>query len=352
MANVTMKEIARISGWSLGTVSRVLSDASGVNEQAREEVLQTARRLNYQKNDIASALRQKKPDGILIVVIGDGSPIYDQLSLRLKERLESSSKRVHLLRVRPDQDEGQLTLEQMRQAMPGAIVFLAARREKLRRLYGRIPIPAVSVGADLENWPDTNLVSLSLPDTEIFQQVTESFFEQDKKHIGVIMNDRFSYTELADRFLGIQYAFYSRDLILDADHMTTIQPSTYEGGYLGLTKLYKNNPELDAVLVGNEEQAVGVLRAARDLNIEVGKDLLVFAMDLSAASRYTIPRLSGIRRNLSEDVEKILKVLEELATKFSNDVTREQELAWSVEWQDSCCRIETIEALKEGRDRL
>lgn len=321
-----------------------------MNETARKEVLQTARRLNYQKNDIASALRLKKPDGILLVVIGDGSPIYDQLSFRLKARLEYSSKRVHLLRVRPEQDEGQLTLEQMRQGMPGAIVFLGARREKLRGLYGRIPIPAVSVGADLENWPDTNLVSLSLPDTEIFQQVAESFFEQGKDHIGVIMNDRFCYTELADRYLGIQYAFYSRDLFLDANRMTTVQPSTYEGGYLGLNQLYKKNPKLDAVLVGNEEQAVGVLRAAKDLNIEVGKDLLVFAMDLSAASRYTIPRLSGIRRNLNKDVEKILVVLEELATKFSNEVTQRQELDWSVEWQDSCRRIETIETLKEHTD--
>ncbi|EJW93463.1 transcriptional regulator, LacI family, partial [gut metagenome] len=69
MAKVTMKDIAKASGWSLGTVSRVMSDAVGVNEKAREEVLQTARRLNYQKNDIASALRQKRPDGILIVVI-------------------------------------------------------------------------------------------------------------------------------------------------------------------------------------------------------------------------------------------------------------------------------------------
>ena len=84
-----MKEIAKASGWSLGTVSRVLSDAPGVNEKAREEVLQTARRLNYQKNDIASALRQKRPEGIFIVVVANGSPIFDQLAFRLKERLET-----------------------------------------------------------------------------------------------------------------------------------------------------------------------------------------------------------------------------------------------------------------------
>ena len=187
-----MKEIAKASGWSLGTVSRVLSDAPGVNEKAREEVLQTARRLNYQKNDIASALRQKRPEGIFIVVVANGSPIFDQLAFRLKDRLETLGKRVHLLRVQPDQDEGELTLSQMRQSMPSAIVFLGTQREKLRKLYGRIPIPAVSVGANLGNWPDTNLVSFSLPDTEIFQQVTESLFEEGKDEIGVIMNDRLS----------------------------------------------------------------------------------------------------------------------------------------------------------------
>lgn len=341
-----MKDIAKASGWSLGTVSRVMSDTPGVNKKAREEVLQTARRLNYQKNDIASVLRQKRPDGILIVVIADGSPIFDQLSFRLKARLEFLGKRVHLLRVQPDQDEGDLTLSQMRQSMPGAIVFLGARREKLRKLYGRIPIPAVSVGANLGNWPDTNLVSLSLPDTEIFQQVTESLFEEGKDEIGVIMNDRFMYSELADRYLGIQYACYSRNRILRENKMTTIQPSNYEGGYQGLKDLLEKNKKLNAVLVGNEEQAIGVLRAAKDLEITVGQDLIVFAMDLSDASRYSIPRLSGIKRDLDQDVVKIIEVLDDLATKFSNEVKSHQELAWSVEWQDSCWRIETIESLK------
>lgn len=341
-----MKEIAKASGWSLGTVSRVLSDAPGVNEKAREEVLQTARRLNYQKNDIASALRQKKPEGIFIVVVAKGSPIFDQLAFRLKDRLETLGKRVHLLRVQPDQDEGELTLSQMRQSMPSAIVFLGARREKLRKLYGRIPIPAVSVGANLGNWPDTNLVSFSLPDTAIFQQVTESLFEEGKDEIGVIMNDRFAYSELADRYLGIQYACYSRNRILQENEMTTLQPSTYEGGYEGLKQLLAKNGKLNAVLVGNEEQAIGLLRAAKDLNIVVGQDLVVFAMDLSEASHYSIPRLSGIKRDLDQDVIHIIATLNDLETKFSNEVPRHQELAWSVEWQDSCWRIETIESLK------
>ncbi len=331
-----MKDIAKASGWSLGTVSRVMSDASGVNETARKEVLEAARQLNYQKNDFASALRQKRPEGILMIVQADGCPIYSRLACLVENRLKQQGKRVTLVQVHHDENEAEAAHEQMRCQTPGALIFFGARRSKLRTL-GRSAVPALCVGVDQSGLGLERLISFGLPQTEVAQQSTEWLFETGRKSIGVILNDRYTYPELQESFLGVQYAFYSRDLVFVANDRSTLQPSTLRGGYQGLLQLMQQVPDVDAVLVGDEDQALGALRAAADLGKRVPEDLAIFALDLTENAEFAIPRLSGIRRDLEEDAKQICELVLKLESHdWSLLDLPMREASWQVRWKESC----------------
>ena len=54
----TIKDIARISGYSIGTVSRVLNNKADVSEKARSVIESVIREQNYQPNDNAKRLKQ------------------------------------------------------------------------------------------------------------------------------------------------------------------------------------------------------------------------------------------------------------------------------------------------------
>jgi DNA-binding LacI/PurR family transcriptional regulator len=62
MAN--MKEIARMAGVSVGTVSHVLNDSAGVREAARKRVLEAVQAAGYQPNQLARGLRRDKTNMI------------------------------------------------------------------------------------------------------------------------------------------------------------------------------------------------------------------------------------------------------------------------------------------------
>ena len=340
-----MKEIAKQSGWSLGTVSRVLRDEPGVNEKARTEVLETARALNYHKNEAASLLRLKQPDGILLVVLADGCSIYAELSTLLEAALREKEKRVTRLVVSADEDEVLKAMAQIRRSLPSLVVFLGVRRENLRRLYGRISVPAISVGASLNDFNDEYLCSCSLPDTELAQQGIEWLFESGKSTIGVLLNDRQKYSELADRFLGVQYAFYSRDQVFSAKTRSVLCPSTVQGGYEGLKQLARQVPDLDGVFVMDQNQAIGALRAAADLGRKVPDDLAVLAMDLRDESKFTIPRLSGCRRNLEEDARTLCQTICRMQSDYEYfmDASRlHLDASWSMQWEESCPRPQSL----------
>ena len=57
MEKITIKDIAREAGVSVGLVSMTLNGRNGVNPKTREEIMKVVRRLNYTPNKAASALR-------------------------------------------------------------------------------------------------------------------------------------------------------------------------------------------------------------------------------------------------------------------------------------------------------
>lgn len=67
MEKITIKDIARGAGVSVGLVSMTLNGRNGVNPKTREEIMKVVRRLNYTPNKAASALRigYKKTIGVI-----------------------------------------------------------------------------------------------------------------------------------------------------------------------------------------------------------------------------------------------------------------------------------------------
>lgn len=70
---ITIKEIARESGYSIGTVSRTLNQMPGVSEEARETIMQIVRKYNFELNTNAKFLKQRNRSGIMILVRGNNN---------------------------------------------------------------------------------------------------------------------------------------------------------------------------------------------------------------------------------------------------------------------------------------
>ena len=52
-ADMTIKDLARLSGYSLGTVSRVLNNQPNVSEKARKAILSIAQERGFELNESA-----------------------------------------------------------------------------------------------------------------------------------------------------------------------------------------------------------------------------------------------------------------------------------------------------------
>ncbi len=336
---VTMKDIAIHSGWSLGTVSNVFSNKPGVSLKAKKEVLETAKRLGYQKNETASLLRQKQPRGIVLIVRNDYCPVYWRLAVALKTKLIAQGYSVRLLKVELGEDEVQKAI-QIQQVQPATLlVFFGARRDAFRKINGRTLGSAISIGSDMRELNLAWLSSYFWPFSEMSQQATEWLFEANCQHIGVLLEDRFLSSELADFFLGIQYGFYLRNKIFRAKDQMVIKPFSLQGGYEGFIELKAKMAQLDGLLIFSSLQAAGVLRAAKDLGIKIPEDLSILVCDQDHLAPYTIPSLCSLNQDEKYDLTQIFTMIEALQDPQNLFPSLDhQEAPWSMTWRESCLK--------------
>ena len=78
--HATIVEVAKLSGTSLSTVSRVINNSDyPVNEETRKRVLEAAEKLGYRPNNAARTLRMKKSMYIAAIVPSLNNPFYSSL---------------------------------------------------------------------------------------------------------------------------------------------------------------------------------------------------------------------------------------------------------------------------------
>ena len=63
---MTIKDLARLSGYSLGTVSRVLNNQPNVSDKARAAILAIAEESGFELNESAQLLKQQRSNAVLI----------------------------------------------------------------------------------------------------------------------------------------------------------------------------------------------------------------------------------------------------------------------------------------------
>ena len=85
----TIKDIARISGYSIGTVSRVINNRADVSEEAREKISKIIRERGYQPNSIARKLKQSVSSEVSIIVRGSKNvffeSILEEIQIKMRE---------------------------------------------------------------------------------------------------------------------------------------------------------------------------------------------------------------------------------------------------------------------------
>ncbi|MGY2003819.1 LacI family DNA-binding transcriptional regulator [Blastococcus sp. SYSU DS1024] len=311
----TLASIAAAAGVSLPTVSKVVNGRQDVSPATRAHVLALLEEHNY----VPVARRSASPARPLVDVVFTAldSPWAVEILRGITE--SGLDVVVGTLARDPGADWVQGLINGGRQ---GALVVTSRLTAADQRRLGGSHLPVVVI--DPVDMPGQDVPSVGATNWAGGLAATEHLVELGHRRIAVIGGPEAFLCSRA-RIDGYRAALERAGIGVDPD-LVRHGNFHHEGGYDQARLLLELPDPPTAVFAGSDEQAFGVLEAARQAGLSVPGDLSVVGFDDLPMARWSSPPLTTVRQPLADMGRMAGRMLHDLITGGQLD-TQRMELA-------------------------
>ena len=335
---MTIKDLSRQTGYSVGTISRVLNNQPNVSEKARDIILKAAAECNFQLNSNAKQLKQQHGTSIVVISKGISNELFSRMVEALQTRIAQTSYPLVVDYIDESENEVWRALQICREKKPLGILFLGGNRENFLQDFHRINVPCVLLTNDASGLPFENLSSVSSDDVLGARMAIDHLVSLGHRKIAVVGGFRkvSDITEL--RFQGCIEAFRQHGISFDEDKDYISSRFSFADGYRATKELLKQGREFTALFAISDVMAIGAIRALRDTGKRVPEDVSVIGFDGLALGEFTVPRLASVCQNVDVMAQESLTLL--LQYIEHNAPSQHKTIPVYLEWRESARKID------------
>lgn len=327
----TIRDVARVAGVSVATVSRVLNGSAPVSEATDLTVRNAARELNYWPNGAARSLITNR-SSTLGVLLPD---IHGEFFSEVIRGIDMASRRegYHLLVSSSHAATEDLVaaLGSMRGRVDGLIVMvpdLAAQR-LLREYAAGSPTVVLNPGRAV---PGCH--SISIDNFDGAYRVVRHLIAVGHRRIATVTGPERNMDSRM-RLEGWEAAL--RDAELAAEPRYRLHGDfTEPSGYAAARRLLELDPRPTAVFVGNDRMAVGVMGALHDAGVDVPAQMAIAGFDDIEMAQYLSPPLTTVHADAQSLGTRAVERLLELQRTSKVDGPRHEVLPTTLVVRGSC----------------
>lgn len=303
---MTIKDIARLSGYSIGTVSRVINDHPDVSDEARARIQEIIRQENFQPNRNAKHLKQVRFSAITIIVKGTSNLFLNTLLEKTQQYLLSSGEEANVVFAEEKENEVRQAIQICSERNPKGIIFLGGALENFREDFSQISVPCVLISGWAEDLGFENLSSFCTDDYEGGRKAMEQLIARGHKNVlivGGFRSDEAGQVS-SQRLHGAVSALSEHGISFSMNSDYVESTFSMEDGYSKTLPIIRNNPEITGIFALSDMIAIGVMRAAKDLGKKIPEDISVIGYDGITYASYTVPRLTTVSQDISRLAEE------------------------------------------------
>lgn len=293
---VTIKDIAKESGYAVGTVSRVLNGHPDVSPAARKKILAVVKALDFTPNSNAKHLKQQISSGIAIIVKGTRNMLFSGILELLQSEIRRRGYATFVTYIDEEDNEVLQAGRLCRERKPLGILFLGSYLSFFQEGFHGIELPCTVVTNSAKGLNFPNLSSVSTDDTAAADFCIRYLVRRGHRKIGVLGGISRGSDPASTRLTGCEHGFAACGLPFDKSRQYQEARFSMESGYNAMEKLMRSMPEMTAVFAFSDAMAIGALRALRDHGKRVPEDISVVGYDGIELSRYSNPRLTTIKQ--------------------------------------------------------
>ena len=315
MDSINIKDIARICGVGVSTVSRAINNHPDINPETKNMIMQAIKEHNYIPNNSARNLKRTDSKAIAVLIKGISNPFFNKMIRVFEEEIQKKKYLFIMQRVDASEDEVDVALELIKEKRLKGIIFLGLNYYHPEGELEKINVPFVlgTVGSIFEDEDLSRYSHVTLDDEKESYKAVEYLIRKGHRDIAIISAEERDSSVGRLRMQGYQRALADyqipekKELICPVSD--EIEHYTMTNGYMTTKKLIESGAPFSAVFAFSDIIAAGVYRAVHEAGLRIPEDVSVVGFDGSELGDYLQPKLTSVAQPVSKMADAIINQL-------------------------------------------
>lgn len=317
MGQVTIKDIAKICGVGVSTVSRAINNHPDINPETKKLIMDTIQEYSYVPNNSAQNLKRVESNTIALLTKGVGNPLFAEMIQTVQSDVLGKDYVFVLQQVDEMENELEVGARLAAERRLKGMIFLGGASRPKEDLLARIEVPYVICTVDAvmpESMDNYGIVAIN--DEAESYRMTDYLCSRGHRRIAIITAYAHDTSIGKLRLDGYRRALQDHGIICD-DSLIVHMPArgqvyTMENGYEQTIKLLRSGEKFTAIYAISDTLAIGACKAIFDYGLRVPDDISVVGCDGLDIARYYQPSITTIEQPLTEMALETSRILFEL----------------------------------------
>lgn len=313
MGTVTIKDIARICGVGVSTVSRAINNHPDINQETKEKVQEAIRKYNYVPNNSARNLKRLESNTIAVLVKGVYNVFTTDMLTEGERYIKKTQYSLYLQQVYVDEDEVDVAIQLAKEKRLKGIIFLGGHFnhsiEKLKLLEVPYIMMTVSPAREIVGMCS----SVYVDDEQESYRMVDYLCKNGHRRIALITTPAEERSIGYLRAKGYRRALEDNGIEPDERLIRRMKESSWEfsitSGYAVVRELLEEKVDFTAIYSCSDYAAIGACKAITETGKRVPEDYSVAGYDGLEIGRYYNPSITTISQPIHEMIKKGLDIL-------------------------------------------
>ncbi len=285
----TIRDVARLAGVSIATVSRVFNNSPRVSEESARRVRAAVTRLDYWPNTGARSLTTSRTHALGVLLPDLFGEFFSEVIRGIDHAAREEKLQILVSSSHADTQELVTAARAMRGRIDGLIAMVPdnGAGSEIQQIVRRFPVVFMNPRTKM-----SGCSTVSIANYDGARAVVEHLLGLGRRRIAMIRGPK-GNADAEQRLRGYRDAL--RDSGCTPDPRLELQGDfTERSGFQCGVELLRIKPRPSAVFAANDYMAIGLLSALRDAGIDVPRGMAVTGFDDIAFARYLDPPLTTV----------------------------------------------------------
>lgn len=303
-----IRDVARVAGVGIGTVSRVINNSGPVKSETREKVLRVIEELEYVPNEIARSFKRKSSKLVGLMLPTIRNPFFSELAFYIEDELYLNGYKMLLCSSQTNSEKEIEYLDMLKRNLVDGIITISYHDYYN---HDKVENPLVTI----DRYISDEVPHVSADNYGGGKLAAEKLIEAGCQSIAYVGGAPRFRSSVSDRKRGLQdvakmnnIPYYEFEQA-ESENIEGALSRPVMNESLVVKEFVRLHPDVEGVLTSSDLFAVALIKELKRIGKRVPEDVKIIGFDGIESNNYLTPQLSTIRQPVEAIARQSVKIL-------------------------------------------